>query len=216
MEDYLSIPGSRLAVLAQRCRQKHHTSSLLQHITDSRELIQSEKGSKVIRGIREREHVKHLKFVLAMDRLTAKRTTLANDLTHTLTHIEKKAGVFLIKPIYSRSGMQGVGSLITPIDRPLPLQPHPHITGSLSRPRTRLDSGQSTPHPNMKLVSQLVRARQQTTGGRSLNGEGEWCVCSVRVCVGGGGGGAHVCMFLFRRSNFTSYIIITNIMHCSL
>ena len=114
--------------------------------------------------------MKELQFAIEMDRLTAKRTSLAHDLTHTLTHIEKKAGVFLIKPIYARSGMRGAGSLITPINRPLPLQLHPHSNAgysqprtSPSRPRTRHDSERSTPHPNMKLVSQLVRARQQQT-----------------------------------------------------
>ena len=168
MEDYLSIPGRRLAVLANHCRHKNITSSLLKHINTH--LLNSEKGSKVFREIQERERVKELQFAIEMDRLTAKRTSLAHDLTHTLTHIEKKAGVFLIKPIYARSGTRRVASLITPIDRPLPLHLHPRSKAgssqprmSQSRPRTRHDSECSTPHPNMKLVSQLVRARQQQT-----------------------------------------------------
>lgn len=170
MEDYLSIPGYRLAVLANHCRHKNITSALLKHINTH--LLDSEKGSKVFREIQERERVKELQFALEMDRLAAKRTSLAHDLTHTLTHIEKKAGVFLIKPIYARSGTRRMGSLITPIDRPLPLQLHPQPHSkvgysqarmSYSRPRTRHDSECSTPHPNMKLVSQLVRARQKQT-----------------------------------------------------
>ena len=174
MEDYLSIPGRRLAVLADQCRHKELTSSLLQHITADTQLLQSEKGSKVILEIRERDRVKQLQFALEMDRLTARRTSLANDLTHTLTHIEKKAGVFLIKPIYARSGTHGAGSLITPINRPLPVQPHPpsrSSAASQSRPWTRQESGRSTPHPSVKLVSQLVRARHQQTAGRGWNGE---------------------------------------------
>lgn len=170
MEDYISIPGRRLAVLADRYRHKEIASSLLQHIAGNTQVLESEKGSKVIRELKERERVKQLRFALEMDKLTAQRASLAHDLTHTLTHIEKKAGVFLIKPIYSQPGARGVGSLITPMNRPLPLQLHPPGRAGHSRPRTsqsrpgtRHDSERSTPHPSMKLVSQLVRARQTET-----------------------------------------------------
>ena len=167
MEDYLTIAGQRLAVMADRCRHRVMMSSLLHQFTTRPHLLESEKGSKFIRDVRERERVKQLKFTLEMDRLTAKRTSLAHDITHTLQHIEKKTGIFLVKPIYARSGYRGAGSLITPIDRPLPLQLHPP---SQSRPRTRLDSGRSTPHPSMKLVNQLVKARQEQTQ-RTWHGE---------------------------------------------
>ena len=171
MADYLTIPGQRLAVLAERCRGKELASSLLHHVSTDARLLESEQGSKVIQGITEKERKRQLRFSIEMDRLTAKRASLALDLTHTLTHIEKKAGVFLIKPIYARQprGMGGVGgglrALITPIDRPLPLQqkPHPSST-SQSRPHTSGRGGGTsrcgTPHPSMRLVGQLVKARQ--------------------------------------------------------
>ena len=165
MVDYLSIPGQRLAILADRCRGKALASSLLQHISTDTQLLSSEQGSKVIEGITERERERQLRFSIEMDRLTAKRASLAHNLTHTLTHIEKKAGVFLIKPIYARQpgGIRGgLKALITPIDRPLPLQqkPHPPST-SQSRPRTSGGTSRcGTPHPSMRLVGQLVKARQ--------------------------------------------------------
>ena len=163
MTDYLTIPGQRLAILAERCRGKALASSLLQHVSTDTHILDSERGSKVIQEITEREREKQLRFSIAMDRLTAKRASLAHDLTHTLTHIEKKAGVFLIKPIYAhQSGgiLRGMRTLITPIDRPLPLQQKPHPP-SQSRPRTSGTSRCGTPHPCMRLVGQLVRARQQ-------------------------------------------------------
>ena len=165
MADYLTLPGQRLAVLAERCRGKSLASSLLQHISTDTRLLESEQGSKVIERITERERERQLRFSIEMDRLTAKRASLAHNLTHTLTHIEKKAGVFLIKPIYARQpgGIRGMRALITPIDRPLPLQqkPHPPST-SQSRPRTSGGTSRcGTPHPCMRLVGQLVKARQQ-------------------------------------------------------
>ena len=172
MADYLTIPGQRLAVLADRCRGRELASSLLHHISTDARLLVSEQGSKVISGITEQEKERQLRFSIEMDRLTAKRASLAHNLTHTLTHIEKKAGVFLIKPIYARQpkGIRGGGlrALITPIDRPLPLQQqNPHPFGpSVSCPRTRGSVGGGggsrcgTPHPSMRLVGQLVKARQ--------------------------------------------------------
>ena len=172
MANYLTIPGQRLAVLADRCRGRELASSLLHHVSTDARLLAAEQGSKVISGIAEREKERQLRFSIEMDRLTAKRASLAHNLTHTLTHIEKKAGVFLIKPIYARQprGIRGGGglrALITPIDRPLPLQQqNPHQSGtSGSRPRTRGSVGGGgsrcgTPHPSMRLVGQLVKARQ--------------------------------------------------------
>ena len=170
MADYLTIPGQRLAMLADRCRGRELASSLLHHVSTDAFLV-SEQGSKVIEGIAERERERQLRFSIEMDHLTAKRASLAHNLTHTLTHIEKKARVFLIKPIYAchPRGIHGGGrlrALITPIDRPLPLQQKPHPSGSSgSHPRTR-GSGRGdgsrcgTPHPSMRLVSQLVKARK--------------------------------------------------------
>ena len=173
MQDYLSIPGQRLANLSQQCHHRAVTKRLVDDV-HQKYGIESVQGHRVLEGIATREQRKQLEFSVNMDTLGLKRIDLAHSLTHTLTHIEKHAGVFLIKPVFSTKLGSRAHNLITPTSRPLP------ITKPYSRPHTgTTHKSPSTPHPNMQLVNRLIQSRQQQTRneGRSTG------VCVRTSCL---------------------------------
>ena len=158
MQDYLTIPGQRLANLSQQCHHRAVTKRLVDDVHQKYGL-ESVQGYRVLEGIATLEQRKQLEFSVNMDTLGLKRIDLAHSLTHTLTHIEKHAGVFLIKPVFSTKLGSRAYNLITPTSRPLP------ITKPYSRPHTgTTHKSPSTPHPNMQLVNRLIQSRQQQTG----------------------------------------------------
>ena len=163
MEEYLTIPSKRLALLSQRCHQKALASTLINDI----ETHYSDPASaaRVMGGVSHRAEQRQMELSLEMDRLSMKRHSLAHTLTHTLTHIEQRAGVFLIKPVYTRHTSPHHCSLITPITRPLP------VRKPVSPVRQGQASGRSTPHPTMRLVSSLVRSRQTHKNTEGMLGE---------------------------------------------
>ncbi len=125
-------------------------------------------ASKLVEDISSLDHKRQLAFSEEMERLGALRMELAHSLTDTFKHVERAAGVFLIKPIYAPRGSRTQGALITPISRPLPVR-KPLITPpTFSRSRTGMGSmgGQSArstprPHPKMRLVSSLLLHSRQ-------------------------------------------------------
>ena len=166
MDDYLTIPAQRLGHMTRRCREKSVTSKLITDVHKS--YSDEDQASEVLQMIANQEERRHFDFVNTMEKLAVKRFDLAHTLTHTLTHIEKRAGVFLIKPVFGDKKLKS-RSMITPMSRPLPVgkSPPPHPPPAQTAPTSRAGHAPNhrgeecgTPHPSMRLVSRLMRSRQ--------------------------------------------------------
>lgn len=167
MEEYLTLPSQRLALLSQRCHHKAVASSL---ITDIETHYSDPITAASLMGrVSHRAEQKELELSLEMDKLGVRRESLAHTLTHTLTHIEQRTGVFLVKPVYRRNPSPHHASLITPISRPLPVR---KPASPVRQAQQVTASGQSTPHPTMRLVSALVKSRQSHRNTEGALGEG--------------------------------------------
>lgn len=140
----------------------------------------------MVEDIRSLDRQRHLAFSTEMDRLGALRVELAHSLTDAFTHVERTAGVFLIKPVYAPRGSRNQGSLITPISRPLPSR-KPLVAPPASRPRTGTASAavsaRSTPgpHPKMRLVSSLLLHSRQGHRGETRESIGEEKVQTISL-----------------------------------
>ena len=164
MNDYLAIAGHGLASLSQQISASTHTKQLVKHV--QHHYGASPKASQVLDKLSQLEQRKKLEFSVQMDQLRLRRLDLAHTLTHTLQHIEKHCGVFLIKPVFYKSVGLGAQSLLYPISRPLPVK----------KPKAQSRSQAATPHPNMKLVNELIQHSRQNEG------EKNWC-WSTRLLV---------------------------------
>lgn len=163
MEEYLSIPPRRLAHLTRHCQHKTTSSRLIEHVR--RSYPDTEHAVRMVQRITSLDERRKAEFSATMKELVVRRAKLAHSLTNTLNHIEKKAQVFLIKPVYS-SGCSRTPALITPIARALPLVPH-----KTSRPRsTAIHGDWRTPHPSMQLVNRLLQSRQSQRGEQNMIG----------------------------------------------
>ena len=163
MEEYLSLPPRRLAHLTQRCQHKTTSSRLIEHVR--RSYPDTERAVRMVQRITSLDERRKAEFSATMKELVVKRVKLAHSLTHTLGQIEKKAQVFLIKPIYTK-GCSRTPALITPIARALPLVPH-----RTSRPRsTAVHGNRRTPHPSLQLVNRLLQSRQSQRAEQKMTG----------------------------------------------
>lgn len=163
MEEYLSIPPRRLAHLTRHCQHKTTSSRLIEHVR--RSYPDTEHAVRMVQRITSLDERRKAEFSATMKELVVRRAKLAHSLTNTLNHIEKKAQVFLIKPVYS-SGCSRTPALITPIARALPLVAH-----KTSRPRSTAVHGDwRTPHPSMQLVNRLLQSRQSQRGEQNMIG----------------------------------------------
>lgn len=165
MDEYLQITSMRLACLGRRVVQKAASSSLVYRAKKTSP--DAKQAAGVEQDVSEVERRRQMKFAAVMKGLGARRIDIARSLTHTLSHIEKKAGVFLVKPVYASRRMRSC-PLVMPIPRPLPLRApppppsRPHTSAGFDAGGAR--SGRSTPHPTMRLVSGLVRSRRSRRG----------------------------------------------------
>ena len=155
MQEYLSIPGKRLAFMTKRSHDRTITKRLIEHVQEA-----YSNPAKLVDEISCLDERRQLEFMSKMDNLRVRRLDLARTLTHTLTHVENTARVFLLKPVYAPKGHKGGHGLITPIARSIPTH---------KPPPTR--SGRSTPHPNMRLVSALLSSRQSHQEEHTAMGE---------------------------------------------
>ena len=160
MEEYLSLPPRRLAHLTQRCQHETTSSRLIEHVR--RSYPDTEHAVRMVQRITSLDERRKAEFSATMKELVVKRVNLAHSLTHTLSQVEKKAQVFLIKPVYTR-GYSRTPALITPIARALPLVPH-----RTSRPRST--ANRRTPHPSMQLVNRLLQSRQSQRAEQKMTG----------------------------------------------
>ena len=167
MQQYVSIPGQRLAHLGKRCHEQEVAKKLLQEVR--REYGNRSRAERVAREIGSLEKKRQHRFEQKMEQLREKRTVLAQSLNSQLDGVEKMTGAFLIKPIFCSKGKS---NLITPLPRPLPVQ-------LPSRPKTEGRTGQPLAEeprvpPSMRLVSRLVHSRQEALReGLAGAGEGE-------------------------------------------
>lgn len=163
MEEYLSLPSRRLAHLTQHCQHKTTSGRLIEHVR--RSYPDTEHAVRMVQRIASLDERRKAEFSATMKELVVKRVNLAHSLTHTLSQIEKKAQVFLIKPVYTK-GYSRTPALITPIARALPLVPH-----RTSCPRsTAVHGNQRTPHPSMQLVNRLLQSRQSQRAEQKMTG----------------------------------------------
>ncbi len=156
MEDYISIARERMAYLSQRITSQTHTKKLIKDIEQFYNT--SPRIVFVLPRLGEFQEKKRLQFSVRMDQLGLKRLEIAHTLTNTLQHIEKRTGLFLIKPIFTQTRSFGVHaqSKIFPLCRPLPVR------------KSSCLSEASTVHPSMGLVDKLFRLSRKNTYGELL------------------------------------------------
>ena len=162
MEEYLSLPPRRLAHLTQRCQHKTTSSRLIEHVR--RSYPDTEHAVRMVQRITSLDERRKAEFSATMKELVVKRVKLAHSLTHTLSQIEKKAQVFLIKPIYTK-GYSRTPALITPIARALPLVPH-----RTSRPKSTAVHGNRRTPQSLQLVNRLLQSRQSQMAEQKMTG----------------------------------------------
>ncbi len=150
MEDYISVASKRLAYLAQRLLNLTHTRKLIKDIQLS--YNSSPKALIVLKRLGKLQEKKRLQFSVKMDQLGVKRLDTAHNLTSMLQHIEKRTGMFLIKPIFTETKSFGVyhgQTKIFPLSRPLPVKKLSYLSNS------------TTLHPSLGLVNKLIQSRRK-------------------------------------------------------
>ena len=168
MDEYLTIPGQRLAVLSQRWQEKHSAAKLVQHV--HRTCPDPTQASSIVHGVASIEQKRQKNFSMSMIQLGTMRTKLAHSLTDGLSHVEKTAKVFLIKPILSQRSPH-MRDLITPISRPVPASSRLHSAAVGTRPGTRL-SGRTTVTPmsssNVRMIQSFLQSQRQQVDPQQL------------------------------------------------
>ena len=160
MNEYLAIPGQRLKKIAHKINHETQVQKAIESIQKSS--ASPEHTSRVISMIQQLQEKRKLDFNEAMNNLTSKRLQLANNLQSALTKAEKTTDVFLIKPKYPTQ-VPLPGSLMMPLHRNPPSRRTPLSPSTITRKRVQ-DSGQSTPHPTMRLINDIrstLTSRQQ-------------------------------------------------------
>ena len=160
MNEYLAIPGQRLKKIAQKINHETQVQKAIESIQKSS--ASPEHTSRVINIIQQLQEKRQLDFNDAMNNLTSKRLQLANNLQSALTKAEKTTDVFLIKPKYPTQTPLP-GSIMMPLHRNPPSRRTPLSPSIITRKRVQ-ESGQSTPHPTMRLINDIrstLTSRQQ-------------------------------------------------------
>ena len=128
--------------------------------------------SSIIRGIVNIEQKRQQKFSMSMVQLGSTRTKLAHSLTDSLSHVEKSAKVFLIKPVLQQRSPHA-RDLITPISRPLPASSRLHSAAMGTRPAT-MQSGRTTgtptpiPGSNVRMIQSYLQSQRQQVDPQQL------------------------------------------------
>lgn len=148
MEDYVSVAGERMAYLCQQITSLENAKKLIKDV----ELLyySSRKTMFILRRFDELQEKKRLQFTVKMDQLGLRRLDVAQTLTNALQHIEKRVGIFLIKPIFTETKSFGLHAQtkIFPLCRPLPVRKSSYLSNS------------STLHPSVELVKKLFLSRK--------------------------------------------------------
>ena len=162
MEDYLSIPSQRLAVLTQRYQEKAEAVKLVRQVQRS-----CPDSAHIVRGIMLREERRQEEFSSSMSRLGAMRKELAHDLTDALSRVEKETRTFLIKPVYSKQLLRSP-DLITPLPRPLPASQRHSAALTRSRPHTSFSTRPSTSSSNVRQIQSYLQSQRQQVNPQEL------------------------------------------------
>lgn len=170
MEEYLTIPMERLAVMAHRLLEKSAMTKLVRNICKI--CVDPKQAADVLENIVTMDDKRQEKYSNYMIRSGVKRSNLASSLTHDLREAEKQVGTVLMKPIFGATVPRS-HDIITPISRPLPVNQHYFAlrkryisagTGSRrSRPITGFDQA-STMHSHMtraQTSSPLMQRQQE-------------------------------------------------------
>lgn len=166
MSQYLDIPSQRLVQFSQHLQQHSQTKAAIGQV---RKVSPSpEHADRVLGLIQQMQEHRQQEFKATMRQLSAKRLELAQSLQRSLSHVERTAGVFLIKPIYP-SGPQLPRSLVVPVNRKPPRWKAPTSSLSLphSPPTRAAFKRTASAHPAMRLISALhssASSRQQQYG----------------------------------------------------
>lgn len=168
MEDYLTTTSQRLAVLSQRCQEKHSAARLVQHVRTT--CPDPTQASSIVHRIANMEQRHQKRFSASMDQLGTMRTKLAHSLTDGLSHVEKTAKVFLIKPILNQRSPH-MRDLITPISRLPPTSSRLQSAAVATRPGTKL-SGRATATPtpgsNVRMIQSFLQSQRQQVDPQQL------------------------------------------------
>lgn len=167
MEDYLTLPGQRLATLSQRCREKAEAAKLVQQVQKS--CSDTHQAGSTLRRISSREETRQRRFSITMSRLGGERSQLAHTLTNSLSHVEGLTKLFLIKPVYG--GTHQSCDLITPISRPPPVSRYnsASVSKSQNRPSSTGHSLRaSTANSNVRRIQSFLQAQRQHVDPQDL------------------------------------------------
>lgn len=170
MEDYLIIPGQRLAGLSQRWQEKTAATKLVQHV--QRSCLDPVQVSSIMQGIVGIEEKRQMKFTSRMNRLRDARKQLAHSLTDNLSYIEEQTSMFLIKPLFGNKFSES-HELITPISRPLPVVPRYSSAAAGSRAYNGTNTSMtfrtpSAPASNVRLIQSYLQSQRQQVDPQQL------------------------------------------------
>ncbi len=172
MEDYLKIPGQRLAALTQRCQERTAAGNHMLEIY--KEYPDPVQAANVVQKIAHFEKHRQKNFDIGMEKLGSQRNELAYSLTDTLTDIERRTKLFLIKPVFGAS-INRSSDLITPIPRSFPASRKCQVAADnararqvYTRPHTGCSSRASTSQSNVKAIQSFLKSQRQPADPKDL------------------------------------------------
>ena len=122
MENYLTIPASRLVAVARRLLNKEEVNRLVLNLTKI--CSNTRQAAYVLESIVYMEDKREAKYRVSMSRYKEKRMELAWDISNALHTAEKKTGTPLTKPFYGPPVPYSNGCIV-PVNRALPERPLP-------------------------------------------------------------------------------------------
>ena len=117
MESYLTVPASRLVALAHRLLNKEEVKRLVLNLTKT--CANTRQAAYMLEGIvfmDQRKEERHRNFML---RYGEKRMDLAQNISDSLSRIEKKLGTTFSKPFYGPPIPKSNGCIV-PVNRNMP------------------------------------------------------------------------------------------------
>ena len=133
-EEYLSIPPQQLGHLTHKLKQQTNAKSALDEV---QHLYSPEHVNRVMGLMQQMNEKRQQDYATAMTDLSYRRTHLAVSLQSALTKVEKKTGLFLIKPIYPIRRYSR--SLVVPLSRTPPVRRTPRRETPTPHHSTTLD-----------------------------------------------------------------------------
>lgn len=152
MEDYLTLPEQRLKNIKHHAQQQAGLKKAYTHVRNHSST--PEHTSQVLTMIQHLQQQRKDTFSSSMKTLSTERLHLAGKIQNALTEVEKRAGLFLIKPMYPTKA-HGTRSIMTPLNRAPPKYRVPMPTPSSRVGKREMSSSTSSRHPTLQLINDI-------------------------------------------------------------